>query len=120
MLQDHLNTSAKAAEQSSQGAYVDFGEIDDEAQFKVKKIKVKICGRSIWNYPSEKSMGRGGWLQFSIIAKDSTLADAMGLCRSWDEFFSLCIIAAYGYFPSAKWNSWHHGGYQQQFVNLVS
>ena len=119
MLHGNLSASAEAVGQSSQGSYVDFGEIDDEAQFKVKKVKVKICGRSIWNYPSEKSMARGGWLQFSIIAKDSTLADAMGLCRSWDELFSLSVIAIYGYFPSAKWNSWHQKGNQQQFVNLV-
>ena len=110
-----------AAEQSQQGgAFIDFGEVDDEGQFKVKKIRIKICGRSIWNYPSEKSMKRGGWLQYSIVAKDSTLNDAMELCRSWDEFFELSIIALHGYFPSAQWNSSYRYKMDQQFVNLVS
>ena len=33
--------------------FVDFGNIDDQQQYRVKKIRVKVCGRYIWNYPSE-------------------------------------------------------------------
>ena len=95
----------KEAVGAFQGAYIDFGEVDDQGQFRVKKIRIKICGRYIWNYPSEKSMKRGGWLQFSVMAKDSDLAAAIRLCRSWDEFFELNILAIHGYFPSARWIS---------------
>ena len=60
---------------------VDFGVIDDEGVSKRKKIRVKICGRYIYNYPSERAMSRGGWLQFRVLAKDSNLYDAIHLCR---------------------------------------
>lgn len=34
-----------------------------------RKMKIRVCGRSIWNYASEKSMSRSDWLYFSIMAK---------------------------------------------------
>jgi hypothetical protein len=99
------------------GARVDFGHIKD-GKFKRKKIRVKICGRSIWNYPSDKAMNRGGWLHFSIIAKDSTLYEAVGLCRHWDEFFELNILAIYKYFPTGNWANWVGSQYKQQMLSL--
>jgi hypothetical protein len=98
--------------------YVDFGKLDDEGQG--GKMRVKICGRSIYNYPSEKSMTRGGWLQFSIIAKDSNLFDCIELCRTWDEFFELNALAIFHYFPAADWMSWIGDQLKQQLLQLVS
>lgn len=100
--------------------YVDFGRIDDQVQYQVKKIRVKVCGRYIYNYPSEKAMRRGGWLHFSIIAKDSTLFESMRLCRSWDEFFELNILASFMYFPVSNWALWIGGAMRQQQLELVS
>jgi hypothetical protein len=55
------------------GAYVDFGVITDEGEFSKKKMRIKVCGHYIHNYPSEKAMNRGGWFHFCVIAKDSNL-----------------------------------------------
>lgn len=62
---------------------VDFGEIDQEGNFQNRKVRVRVCGKSIWNYPSEKAVGRGGWRHFSIIAKGSRFQDAVTLCREY-------------------------------------
>lgn len=51
-------------------------------------------------------MSRGGWLQFSVIAKDCSLFQAVHLARSWDEFFELNILTLNHYFPAAHWASW--------------
>ena len=51
-------------------------------------------------------MSRGGWLQFSVIAKDCSLFQAVSLARSWDEFFELNILTCNHYFPAAQWASW--------------
>lgn len=51
--------------------WIDFGEVDDEGKFKSKRLRVKVCGRYIYNYPSEKAISRGGWLQFCLIAKSA-------------------------------------------------
>ena len=37
---------------------VDFGIVDDQAEYSGQRIRVKICGRYIYNYPSEKAMNR--------------------------------------------------------------
>jgi len=97
---------------------VDFGQADDPKLSK-KKIRVKVCGRYIWNYPSDRAMNRGGWLQFCILAKDSRLHDAVSLCRSWDEFFELNILASWHYFPAANWLEWVGSRYRQQMLQLV-
>jgi hypothetical protein len=97
---------------------VNFGENQD-AQKSKQKIRVKICGRSIWNYPSDKAMNRGGWLHFCIIAKDSSLNDAVALCRHWDEFFELNVLALWHYFPGANWAEWVGNRYRQQMLQLV-
>lgn len=99
--------------------WIDFGEVDDEGKFKSKKMRVKICGRYIYNYPSEKAVSRGGWLQFCLIAKDSNLHDAIKLCRHWDEFFDLNILANFQYFPAANWLRWKGDRLRQQLLQLV-
>ena len=85
---------------------IEFDEIDDESQHDIKRIRVRVCGRQIYYYPSDKAMTRGGWLQFSVIAKDSSLYDAMALCRSWEEFFEVNILATFNYFPNGTWVQW--------------
>ncbi|KAB2572944.1 hypothetical protein DBV05_g8399 [Lasiodiplodia theobromae] len=100
------------------GAMVDFGDIDDRGQYHIKKIRVKVCGKYIYNYPSEKAMSRGGWLQFSIMAKDCTLFEAVSLCRNWNEFFELSILATYQYFPSGNWAAWVGDQMRQQVLQL--
>jgi hypothetical protein len=30
--------------------FVDFGDVDDQQQYRIKKIRVKVCGRYIYNY----------------------------------------------------------------------
>ena len=30
--------------------FVDFGDVDDQQQYSIKKIRVKVCGRFIYNY----------------------------------------------------------------------
>ncbi|KAJ9656968.1 hypothetical protein H2201_008330 [Coniosporium apollinis] len=82
---------------------VDFGTTNDEGEAQAKRMRVKVCGRYIYNYPSEKALTRGGWFHFSIIAKDSSFYDAIQLCRNWDEFFELNVLAIWQYFPAAKW-----------------
>lgn len=99
--------------------WIDFGEVDDEGKFKSKRLRVKVCGRYIYNYPSEKAISRGGWLQFCLIAKDSDLHDAIKLCRHWDEFFDLNILAIFQYFPAANWLRWKGDRLRQQLLQLV-
>ena len=99
--------------------WIDFGKLDDEGKFKSKKLRVKICGRYIYNYPSEKAISRGGWLHFCLIAKDSDLHDAIKLCRHWDEFFDLNILANFQYFPAANWLRWKGDRLRQQLLQLV-
>jgi hypothetical protein len=30
--------------------FVDFGDVDDQQQYRIKKIRVKVCGRYIYSY----------------------------------------------------------------------
>jgi hypothetical protein len=101
------------------GTVINFGENQNIKKSSKRKIRVKICGRSIWNYPSDKAMNRGGWLHFCIIAKDSSLNDAVALCRHWDEFFELNILALWHYFPGANWAEWVGNRYREQMLQLV-
>ncbi|KAH0184924.1 hypothetical protein KCV03_g8576, partial [Aureobasidium melanogenum] len=98
--------------------FVDFGDVDDQQQYRIKKIRVKVCGRFIYNYPSEKAMSRGGWLQFSVIAKDCSLFQAVSLARSWDEFFELNILTCNHYFPAAQWASWIRSITHEQLLQV--
>ncbi|KAK4232195.1 hypothetical protein QBC38DRAFT_464667 [Podospora fimiseda] len=88
----------------------------DEQEAKDKKMKVKVCGRSIWNYASQKSMARDGWLHFSIMAKDCEFPQAMSLCRNWDEFFELNVLALWQYFPASKWTGWSGNWVTEEFT----
>lgn len=56
--------------EAAPGEKIDFGRIDKEDSSSKKNVIVKICGRLLYFYPSERSMSRGGWLHFSILAKD--------------------------------------------------
>jgi hypothetical protein len=63
-------------------------------------------------------MSRGGWLQFSVIAKDCSLFQAVSLARSWDEFFELNILTLNHYFPAAKWSSWIRSMMHEQLLQV--
>lgn len=102
-----------------EGSFFEFESIDDETEHRGKKVRVRVCGRSIYNYPSEKAMNRGGWLHFSVIAKNSSLFDAVKLCRHWDEFFELSTLAAYQFFLAPNWMEWIGDHYKQQHLPLV-
>lgn len=54
----------------------------EDAPKKSGKMKVRICGRGIWNYGSENAMARNGWLPCSIMAKDCSFEEAIALCRN--------------------------------------
>lgn len=97
--------------------FVDFGEVED-GKFTSKLIRVKVCGKTIWNYPSDKAMARGGWLHYSIIAKGSKLTDAIELCRNWDEFWDLNVLSIFQYFPAPYWGQWAGGRANQQMLQL--
>ncbi|KAI1773620.1 hypothetical protein F4818DRAFT_449017 [Hypoxylon cercidicola] len=71
-----------------------------------QKMKVQVCGKSIWNYSSENSTTQDGWLQFSVMAKDCDLRNAAQLCRNWDEFEQLTFLTGWQYFPASNWVSW--------------
>ncbi|EHK97021.1 hypothetical protein M7I_7276 [Glarea lozoyensis 74030] len=110
-------TSVDEALGTMGGGMIDFGQSEQET-LEQQKIKVNICGRSIWNYPSSKAMTRKGWLQFCIIAKDSRLEDAIALCRHWDEFYELNILACWHYFPGANWADFVGSRPRQQMLQL--
>ena len=116
--QRHLR-DGKDVTEAAEGTPIDFGVIDDQCLHKPKKMRVKVCGRSIYNYPSDTSMTRGGWLQFCVLAKNSNLHDAVYLCRGWDEFYELNVLAIFRYFPGADWASWGSNRIKQQFLLLV-
>ena len=107
-------------DQFSEKPMINFGTIDDEGGFQSRKIRVRICGKDIYNYRSEKAISRGGWLHFSIIAKDSDLHKAIELCRNWDEFWELNILSIFQYFPAANWLVWKGDRRRQQFLEKVS
>jgi hypothetical protein len=97
---------------------LDFGNITDESQYSRKRMRIKVCGRYMYNYPSEKALNRGGWYHFSVIAKDSDLFDAVELCRNWNEFFELNILCLYHYFPAPKWTRFIGDLSRQQLLQL--
>ncbi|KAK5634121.1 hypothetical protein RRF57_009835 [Xylaria bambusicola] len=81
-------------------------ELLKPAMKKPKRVKVQVLGKSIWNYSSESSMSRQGWLQFSVLAKGCDLRHAVQLCRNWAEFSELNFLASWQYFPASNWVSW--------------
>jgi AcrR family transcriptional regulator len=94
------------------------GDLREEA--KEQKMKIKVCGKSIWNHASQSSMARDGWLHFSIMAKDCSFHDAMSLCRNWDEFFDLHILAGWQYFPASRWTTWSGSMLMEELISMVS
>jgi hypothetical protein len=110
--------SAMFEGEEGEGGAIDFGKVTNENQYARKRTRIKICGRYMYNYPSEKALTRGGWLHFSIIAKDSDLHDAVELCRNWNEFFELSILCLYQYFPSPKWTRFIGDLPRQQLLQL--
>ncbi|KAF2638583.1 hypothetical protein P280DRAFT_471187 [Massarina eburnea CBS 473.64] len=104
--------------EDDQDAIVDFGKVTDEKDYKHKRTHITICGRNMYHYPSEQALNRGGWYHFSIIAKDSSLFDAIELCRNWNEFFELNILALYHFFPAPKWTRFAGDMLRMQLLQL--
>lgn len=77
----------------------------DKTRSSSQKIRVTLCGKSVWNHASEKAMSRDSWLQFSIIAKDCDRKHAIQLCRNWAEFSDLNLLTHWQYFPASNWAS---------------
>lgn len=92
---------------------------DSDKKSKGKRMKITICGKTIWNHASEAAMARDGWLQFSIMAKDCTFEEAVRLCRNWDEFYELQTLVLWHFFPSAKWASWSQNALTEQLLHFV-
>ncbi|KAF9737169.1 hypothetical protein PMIN06_012378 [Paraphaeosphaeria minitans] len=99
-------------------AIVEFDDEIDETGYERKQTRIKVCGRYMYNYPSEKALPRGGWYHFSVIAKDSSLSDAIELCRNWNELFELNILAMHHYFPAPKWTRFVGDIMRQQLLQL--
>ncbi|KAK3680976.1 hypothetical protein B0T22DRAFT_523758 [Podospora appendiculata] len=93
-------------------------ELGADDKRKEAKMKIKICGRSIWNYASQRSMARDGWLQFSIMAKDCDFGAAVEQCRSWGEFFELRALAMWQYFPASKWSGWAGNALHREMTHM--
>ncbi|KAG6360935.1 hypothetical protein INS49_012003 [Diaporthe citri] len=91
---------------------------DSEKKSVGKRMKITICGKTIWNHASELAMARDGWLQFSIMAKDCTFEEAVLLCRNWDEFYELQTLVLWHFFPSAKWASWSQNALTEQLLRM--
>lgn len=85
---------------------------------KLQKIKITICGKSIWNHASERAMSRDGWLQFSIMAKDCHVKHAFQLCRNWAEFSELSLLILWQYFPASNWSMWGSDSLMRQLLQL--
>lgn len=92
---------------------------DSEKKSKWKRMKITICGKTIWNHASEAAMARDGWLQFSVMAKDCTFEEAVMLCRNWDEFYELQTLVLWHFFPSAKWAAWSQNTLTEQLLHMV-
>lgn len=90
-----------------------------EQEPREQKMQVRICGRRIWNYTSQRSMPRAGWLHFSIMAKDCSFPDAIALCRNWDEFFELNALSLWQYFPASRWTGWSGNFLTQELTQMV-
>jgi hypothetical protein len=88
------------------GTTIDFGRLDREGNFRRANVRIKICGRHVYNYPSQFSMKRRGWRHFATIARGCRVEQAAELCKSWEEFFELSTLATYRYFPSPEWLLW--------------
>ncbi|KAK3303235.1 uncharacterized protein B0T15DRAFT_495800 [Chaetomium strumarium] len=52
---------------------------------------------------AERLLGEAGT---DSAPKDRKMKDAVELCRNWDEFFELNVLALWQYFPASKWTGW--------------
>lgn len=102
------------------GTKIDFGKADGGGRFKKANLRVKICGRNIYNYPKKGSMSRSGWFHFSLIAKDCSIWKSIELCKSWDEFFEVNVLSLHQYFPSPQWSEWGGDMIRHQYLQFVS
>ena len=87
---------------------------------KPQKRKLTICGRRIWVNLDLVTMPPKGWLQFSVLAKDCRLDQAMMMCRTWAELAQLSFLASCQYFPVSKWAPWEVDVYSMYLHELVS
>lgn len=94
-------------------------DIADDEECNDKKMEVCVCERNIWNHSSQRSMARDSWLHFSIMAKDRQFPDAIELCRNWDEFYELNILAMWQYFPASRWTRWSGNCFTEELMQLV-
>lgn len=113
-LQSLSSTSRKAL----RGSEELLKDVAENGEAKDKKMKIRICGRSIWNYASQRSMARDGWLHFSIMAKDCEFYGALSLCQNWDEFFELNVLALWQYFPASKWTGWSGNWVNEELTQM--
>ena len=86
---------------------------------KQQKMKITICGKTIWNHASQEAMARDGWLQFSILAKDCSFKEAIHLCRNWNEFFDLNMLSVWHFFPTSRWAAWQGDMLTSELLQLV-
>lgn len=96
---------------------VEADENIDEAPVPAK-VKITVCGKSVWNHASENAMSRDGWFQFSIMARDCDLRHAVRLCRNWAEFSDLNLLTMWQLFPTANWSAWGGDKSIQQLQEL--
>lgn len=61
-----------------------------------RENKVKVCGKWIYNLPPKFTLPCQGWSQFSMMATNCSLWDAISICTSWNEFFELNILTLNG------------------------
>jgi hypothetical protein len=115
-IDSHARTRGMISE--ADRALVDFGVVNDEGKFQQRKIRIKLCGKHIYNYPSTGSVPRAGWLHYSVVTKNSSLFDAIELCRNWGEFWELNVLTVFNYFPSPKWEQWGGDRLQTQLLQL--
>ncbi|KJX92388.1 hypothetical protein TI39_contig5859g00010 [Zymoseptoria brevis] len=56
---------------------LDFGEIGDGNTRPGKRVRIKLCGKYIWNQASDRTVARRGWLQFAVIAHGTKFGEAI-------------------------------------------
>ncbi|KAI5791909.1 hypothetical protein EDC01DRAFT_784720 [Geopyxis carbonaria] len=98
-----LRALALAFAQPGNGDWLDacadqyIAEMEPENADLVDCERVQICGRWLYNYTGSSAARRNSWLLFpQLITTNTTLAAAIGLCRTWPEFSSLITLATTG------------------------